>query len=72
MTQVADVEQLEEKNMLFGLNKMDSCGKKSIVSCNCGLYHNAYTGMGRKKFLQAQKILLHSYFLSSKCLTTAT
>lgn len=29
MTQVADVEQLEEKNMLFGLNKMDSCGKKA-------------------------------------------
>lgn len=29
MTQVADVEQLEEKNMFFGLNKMDSCGKKA-------------------------------------------
>lgn len=72
MAQVAEVEQFEEKKVFLGLNKMDSCGQKSTFSCNCGLYHNAYTGMGRKKFLQAQKILLHSYFLTSKCLTTAT
>lgn len=72
MTQVAEVEQFEEKNVFLGLNKMDSCGKKSTFSCNCGLYQNAYTGRGRKKFLQAQKILLHSYFPTSKCLTAAT
>lgn len=49
MAQVAEVEQFEEKKVFLGLNKMDSCGQKSTFSCNCGLYHNAYTGMGRKK-----------------------
>lgn len=49
MAQVAEVEQFEEKKVFLGLNKMDSLWWKSIFSCNCGLYHNAYGQNGQKK-----------------------
>lgn len=60
MAQVDRVEQYEEKKVFFGLNNMDSWGKRAHFQVIKD-YIIILTQEGGKNFLQAQKILLCSF-----------
>lgn len=72
MEQVAQVEQFEGKNMFFGLNKMDSWGKKAHFHV-IKYYMIILTQEGEKNVSSGTEDSSSLfYFLTSKCLTTAT